>query len=60
MKLLEEFNKVKAENKNCIVFIKSGAGVSTKILDSSLNSNFSFHKVIIYNSTCIDNFFALL
>ena len=36
LKLLEEFNKVKAENKNCIVFIKSGAGVSTKILDSSL------------------------
>ena len=24
MKLLEEFNKVKAENKKCIVFVKSG------------------------------------
>ena len=42
MKLLEEFNKVKFENKKCIVFIKSGAfytslGIDAYILNHILN-----------------------
>ena len=42
MKLLEEFNKVKAENKKCIVFVKSGAfyisfGIDAYILNHILN-----------------------
>ena len=42
MKLLEEFNKVKAENKKCIAFIKSGAfyislGIDAYILNHILN-----------------------
>ncbi len=41
MKLLEEFNKVKAENKKCIVFIKSGVfyislGIDAYILNHIL------------------------
>lgn len=41
MKLLEEFNKVKAENKKCIVFVKSGAfyislGIDAYILNHIL------------------------
>ena len=41
MKLLEEFNKVKAENKKCIVFIKSGVfyislGIDANILNHIL------------------------
>ena len=42
MKLLEEFNKVKAENKKCIAFVKSGAfyislGIDAYILNHILN-----------------------
>ena len=41
MKLLEEFNKLKAENKKCIVFIKSGVfyislGIDAYILNHIL------------------------
>ena len=41
MKLLEEFNKVKAENKKCIVFVKSGVfyislGIDAYILNHIL------------------------
>ena len=41
MKLLEEFNKVKAENKKCIAFVKSGAfyislGIDAYILNHIL------------------------
>ena len=41
MKLLEEFNKVKVENKKCIVFIKSGVfyisfGIDAYILNHIL------------------------
>lgn len=41
MKLLEEYNKIKAENENCIVLIKSGAfyvalGIDAYILNDIL------------------------
>lgn len=41
MRLLEEFNKVKAENKKCIVFVKSGVfyislGIDAYILNHIL------------------------
>jgi DNA mismatch repair ATPase MutS len=42
LKLLEEFNKIKAENKGCILLLKSGAfyvslGIDAYILNNILN-----------------------
>lgn len=42
LKLLEEYNKIKAENENCIILIKSGAfyvalGIDAYILNYILN-----------------------
>ena len=49
MKLLEEFNKVKAENKKCIAFVKSGAfyissGIDAYILNHILNLKLKIYQ----------------
>jgi len=49
LKLLEEFNKVKAENKKCIAFVKSGAfyislGIDAYILNHILNLKLKIYQ----------------
>ena len=68
MKLLEKFNKVKAENKKCIVFVKSGVfyislGIDAYILNHILKlklTDMSNTKRVVIPINSIEKYIGLM